>query len=297
MMSNNLNIAIVGPGAIGTTVAAALYEVDKTPRLYGRTPREQLVLHVQDETIIVSGPVQTNPKQVKEKADLVFFAVKTTQIEGAAPWLKALCGPNTVVCVLQNGIEQVAMVSPHAAESKVIPAVVWFPVQPQPDGSAWLRGKPNFILPSGKSAKFVAEVLKDTRCSVELSDDFKTEAWRKLLLNAVDGLMALTGRRAGMYRCSDIENLVQDYLKECLAVARADGATLTDAVIKELIDKFQGYPEDMGSSILTDYEANRPMEWDIRNGVIKRLGEKYDIPTPISDVVVPLLAAASDAPG
>ncbi|MFT4185640.1 MAG: oxidoreductase [Micrococcaceae bacterium] len=296
-MSESFNIAIVGPGAIGTTVAAALHEVGKTPKLYGRTPRKQLELHVQDEAIIVPGPVQTNPKQVKEKADLVFFAVKTTQIEGAVPWLKALCGPNTIVCVLQNGVEQVAMVSPHVPESKVIPAVVWFPVQSQPDGSAWLRGKPNFILPDGKPARIVTEVLKDTRCAVELSDDFKTEAWRKLLLNAVDGLMALTGRRSGMYNRPDIEKLVHDYLKECLSVAYADGATLTDAVIQELIDKFQGYPEDMGSSILTDYEAKRPMEWDIRNGVIKRLGQKYDILTPISDIVVPLLAAASDGPG
>ncbi|HAK03128.1 MAG TPA: oxidoreductase, partial [Klebsiella pneumoniae] len=36
---------------------------------------------------------------------------------------------------------------------------------------------------------------------------------------------------------------------------------------------------------------------DIRNGVIARRGRVHSIPTPISDILVPLLAAASDGPG
>jgi 2-dehydropantoate 2-reductase len=52
-------------------------------------------------------------------------------------------------------------------------------------------------------------------------------------------------------------------------------------------------PPDLGSSILFDREANRPLEWDARNGVVRRLGARHGIPTPISDVIVPLLAAAS----
>lgn len=39
--------------------------------------------------------------------------------------------------------------------------------------------------------------------------------------------------------------------------------------------------------------VGRPLEWDARNGVVQRLGAKHGIPTPVSDVVVPLLAAAS----
>jgi 2-dehydropantoate 2-reductase len=53
----------------------------------------------------------------------------------------------------------------------------------------------------------------------------------------------------------------------------------------------------MGTSILSDLEAGRPLEWDIRNGVVARRGRTHGIPTPISDILVPLLAAASDGPG
>jgi 2-dehydropantoate 2-reductase len=53
----------------------------------------------------------------------------------------------------------------------------------------------------------------------------------------------------------------------------------------------------MGTSILTDRVNHRPMEWDIRNGVIIRKARAHGLATPISDVVVPLLAAAGDGPG
>jgi 2-dehydropantoate 2-reductase len=52
-------------------------------------------------------------------------------------------------------------------------------------------------------------------------------------------------------------------------------------------------PADAGTSMLVDREAGRALEWDARNGVVARLGAQHGIPTPISDVLVPLLAAAS----
>ncbi|HYB81464.1 MAG TPA: ketopantoate reductase C-terminal domain-containing protein, partial [Mycobacterium sp.] len=44
-------------------------------------------------------------------------------------------------------------------------------------------------------------------------------------------------------------------------------------------------------------ENHRRLEWDLRNGVIIRKARAHGLPTPISDVLVPLLAAASDGPG
>ena len=46
-----------------------------------------------------------------------------------------------------------------------------------------------------------------------------------------------------------------------------------------------------------DRVAGLPLGWDARNGVVQRRARAHGIPTPVSDVVVPLLAAASDGPG
>ena len=136
-----------------------------------------------------------------------------------------------------------------------------------------------------------------TRITVALDPDFPTAAWRKLLMNAVVGFMVLTGRRAGIFRREDVAALGRRYLAECLAVARAEGANLGDEVIDEIIGTLGQAPPDVTTSMLTDREANRPLEWDIRNGVILRKAAVHGLPTPISDVLVPLLAAASDGPG
>jgi 2-dehydropantoate 2-reductase len=143
----------------------------------------------------------------------------------------------------------------------------------------------------------VVDALRGTRCSVDLATDFTSVAWRKLLQNAVAGLMVLTGRRSGVFTRADIAELSLAYLRECLEVARAEGAALGDEVPQEILDGLQAYPADLGSSILADREAGRPLEWDIRNGVVLRRGRAHGIPTPISDLVVPLFAAASDGPG
>ena len=296
-MSEHPSVALIGPGAIGTTIAAALHEVGRTPLLCGRTAHPQLVLRHDDGEIIVPGPVITDPSRVSRPVAFVFVAVKTTQVADSAGWLAALCDENTVVCALQNGVEQKAQLEPYVNGAVVVPSVVWFPAQREPDASVWLRAKPRLTLPAIPQAARISDALSETRCAVELSADFVSIAWRKLLQNAVAGLMVLANRRAGMFSRQDITELALAYLRECLAVARAEGASLGDNVPHEIVEGFHRAPADLGTSILADRQANRPLEWDIRNGVILRYGDKHGIPVPISRVVVPLLAAGSEGPG
>ncbi|MDQ1204863.1 oxidoreductase [Microbacterium sp. SORGH_AS_0862] len=296
--SNPQTVAVVGPGAIGTTVAAALHEAGRTPRLYGRTYRARLELRAADARIQVPGPVHTDPGASAAVADIVFLAVKATQLQAAAPWLRVLCGRGSVVCVLQNGIEQVELVAPLVPSgTEIAPAVVWSPAQRQSDGAVLLRGDARISLPRIPAALRVASTLRGTRCAVELEDDYVTTAWRKLLQNATAGLMALAGRRSGMFARPDVARLALAYLRECARVARAEGALVEDRILQDILAGFRSAPADMGTSILVDREAGRPLEWEVRNEVISRLARRHGLSTPISDVVVPLLAAASDGPG
>ncbi len=90
MMTKNSSIALIVPGAIGTTIAAALHEVGRTPTICGRSPHEHLELRFDGGHIVVPGPVQIDPTKIKNTFDLVFVAVKSTQVEATAPWLSAL---------------------------------------------------------------------------------------------------------------------------------------------------------------------------------------------------------------
>ena len=170
--------------------------------------------------------------------------------------------------VLQNGVEQRELVGPHAPGATVLPAVVWVPVEAVAPAHVRVRGDLRLTLPDEPAAHAIKELIE----GVELAADFATHAWRKLAINAVAGLMVLSGRRAGMFRRPDVRALARALAAETLAVARAEGADLPDTVADELVDEFAAYPEDLGSSILFDREAGRPLEWDARNGVVARLG-------------------------
>jgi 2-dehydropantoate 2-reductase len=197
------------------------------------------------------------------------------------------------VVVLQNGVEQRALVKPYVAGATVLPAVVWMATEATAPGHVRVVAPPRFVLPAEPATATVAGLLD----GVETAADFTTQAWRKLAVNAVAGLMALSGRRAAMFRRDDARRLGRALAAEALTVARAEGADLPDAVADEIMDWFAELPEDAGTSILADREAGRPLEWDARNGVIARLGAAHGIPTPVSDVIVPLLAAASGDAG
>ncbi|MGO9251536.1 MAG: oxidoreductase [Mycobacterium sp.] len=291
-------VALVGPGAVGTTVAALLHRAGHSVLLCGRTPRESIELRPDGaDPIVVPGPVLTDPAQVTGRVDVVILAVKATQNHEAGGWLNRLCDEHTIVAVLQNGVEQVEQVQPHCPSSAVIPGIVWYSAETQPEGWVRLRGEAALVLPSGPAAQAVAELLRVAGCRADCDPDIVTAAWRKLLTNALAGLMALSGRRSGMFRRDDVAALSRRYVAECLAVARAEGARLGDDVADELAELFRRAPEDIGTSILTDRENRRRMEWDIRNGVIVRKARAHGLATPISDVLVPLLAAASDGPG
>lgn len=284
-------VALVGPGAIGSVCAAA---VEQTGRhdltLYGR--RDPGPLTVEDECTgkvhPISAPLLTNAGE--GHADWVLLAVKAHQTEGAADHLRALCGPQTTVVVLQNGVEHRERVAPFTGEARIVPAIVWIEAETVSPGRTLLRAKSRVKVPAGEE---LADLMRGGLVTVEETGDFVTEVWRKLTSNAVAGLMALAGRRASIYRGDDLQTLARDLAAECLTVARAEGARLPDGVADEIVAMYLAMPQDSGSSILFDRLAGRPLEWEARNGVVRRKGRAHGLATPISDVLVPLLAAAS----
>jgi 2-dehydropantoate 2-reductase len=292
------SIALIGPGAIGATVAAYLHKSGNAVLLCGHTPRESIEVRPDDhDAITLPGPVHTDPAEVDGPVGVVLIAVKDTQNEQAAGWLARLCDERTVVCALQNGVEQVERVGRFCPSSTVVPAAVWISSEVQPQGWIRVRTEPRLVLPDTAAAATLAVLLRGAGVTVELDPDFITAAWHKLLVNAVVAFMVLSGRRSGMFRRDDVAALGRRYLAECLAVARSDGANLSDGVIDEIVDMLAQAPPDITTSMLTDRQADRALEWDIRNAVILRKAAAHGLATPISEVLVPLLAAASDGPG
>ena len=286
-------IAVVGVGAVGATIAAAAQQAGLGELvLCNRSPLDEIVVEAVDGQEILVRPICTDPSEVGE-VDVVFLAVKAHQTAEVGPWLDRLVGDETVIAVLQNGVEHREGLAPLVgAGTSIVPAAIWFGAETTGPGRVRVQTRPRLIFPESAAARRIAPLLGDT-VEVGFTDDFATEAWRKLCHNATAGLMALAGRPAVIFRDPEVHALALALATECAEVARAEGADLPLSLARKIADGLASEPPDRGSSILADRLANRPLEWEARNGVVRRAGARHGIPTPISDIVVPLLQAAS----
>jgi 2-dehydropantoate 2-reductase len=87
---------------------------------------------------------------------------------------------------------------------------------------------------------------------------------------------------------------MRDLVRECVAVGRAEGAKLDDALPDEIVERAKRGSKTSGNSMYADRLAGRPMEIDARNGVIVRLGRKHGIAAPMNALMVALLEAAQN---
>ena len=288
-------VAVVGVGAIGAVAAAAVQSAGGHQLLLcARRPLDGVVVELPDgSAVTVQGPLLTDPAVTDRPADWVLLAVKAHQTQGAAAWLTALCGPDTTVAVLQNGIDHAESVGPLVGEAQVLPVVNWCPVEPVAPGRVRQRDVLRLAVPDGPAGEGLA-VLLGAHAEVAVGGAFELEAWRKLCANAVSGVMALAGRPAEIFALDDVREVARALAQECAVVARAEGVEFTERDADDVIAWLEALPTDAGSSILTDRLAGRELEWEARNGVIGRLGRRHGVATPVADTVAALLHAASD---
>jgi 2-dehydropantoate 2-reductase len=289
-------VAIVGPGAVGGTLAA---------RLYGRT-RHHVTLCARRsfQSLELEAPEGRTVSRVSPLLDpgaalpteWVFLAVKAHQTESAAPWLRSLVHSGTRVAILQNGVEHVERVAPYTADAALVPVVVSCPAESPSPGRVVLRGEVRLIVAEGPEAEELELLLRDTGIQVKQVTDFKSAAWQKLVSNAAAGAVtAMTGSPMGVLHRPDAADVAKALIDECMAVGRAEGASFPPNFVEELWEQWRQAPADRPTSILIDRRLGRPLEYEARNEVVVRLGERHGISTPVSRAVTALLKAVSDA--
>ena len=288
-------VAVVGPGAVGGTIAAWLVASGRVDlSLCVRTPFERLVVETPERRIDVAPRQLTDPDGASV-VDWVLVATKTYDVSGAAGWLARLAGPDSRVAVLQNGVEHVARFAPFVREERVLPVMVDVPAERDSPGCIRQRGRGTMLVPTGEDGRAFVELFAGTAIDVAETADFNSAVWRKLCVNCAGAVMALTFEGNGAAWREPAAQAMRALVTECTAVGRAEGAALDDALVERVVQGYRSAPRDGKNSLHSDREAGRPMEWDARNGVVCRLGRKHGIPTPASDMVTALLAAIDEA--
>jgi 2-dehydropantoate 2-reductase len=297
-MNGGKKVAVVGVGAIGGAVAAALSDLARHDLvLCARTPFDQLEVRHPEGTSRVDAIVLCDPTNVEDRhrpADWILLATKAHHSVAAKPWFEALCGSETHVAVLQNGVDHVARVGPLIEPARsVLPVVVRLPSEKTSPGRVSQSHSGSLAVPDDALGQSFASLFEGARIAVEPVSDFLTQSWWKLIMNAsLGGVCALTIRENSVAREPALRNLVLSLLREAAEVGRAEGAKLPEDAPEKVLDRVLANVPGHWSSITVDRREGRSMEWQVRNEVVCRIARSHGIETPMNDAVTAMLRVA-----
>lgn len=286
-------IALIGPGAIGGTVAAWLAQdpsIEVT--VCARTPFEDLQVETPQGLITAKPKITTNPAD-GTPVDWVLIATKTYDADATKPWLDHLLADHTRVAIIQNGVEHERLFEHLVPAARIVPVIINLPAARSAPGRIVQHRHGIISVPTGQNGEDFSALFAKTEIEAAAHADFISEAWLKLTGNSIAIVPSLTLRATGPVWNPDLETIVRGVVEECAAVGRAEGATIPDDFVEQAISNSRNMPEgSSGGSLHADRLAGHPMEVDARNGVIVRLGQKHGIPTPMNKIMVTLLTAA-----
>jgi 2-dehydropantoate 2-reductase len=286
------NIAVIGPGAVGGTVAVRLDRTfNHSVTVCARSHLTHLTIETTEGQMTIVPKVLVAPEQGRP-CSWVLVATKAYDVVPTAAWLRHLMG-STRLAILQNGVEHAARFAPYVPENRIVPVVVNMPVERVGPGHFRQRSDGHLTVPADFNGKEFAGLFLETGIEVSTTSDFQSAAWRKLALNCAGAVSALVLKPAAIVRRAPIADIMKALVQECVAVGRAEGADLDDSLIESVLDSYRNGPGDAINSMHADRLAGRPIEVDARNGAVVRLGRKHRIETPVNQIIVTLLGAAA----
>ncbi|WP_353808707.1 2-dehydropantoate 2-reductase [Agromyces sp. SYSU T00194] len=291
MRTTTSTIAVIGPGAIGTALAARLASgAGHDVTVAVRTPFRGLELHDGEHVVRAEASVITDPAQATP-VDWVLVTTKAYDAEGAARWLPGLMHETTRVAIVQNGVEHVERFAPWVDSDRLLPVMIDLPAERSAPGVVRQRGAGVLTVPDSPAGVAFVRVFAGSGLDVRTTDDMTTALWRKLCINSVGALNAVTLAPPRIARDDAVAELMREIVHEAVAVGRAEGAELPDDLADEIVAAYRAGPGDGINSLHADRLAGRPMEIDARNGAIVRAGARHGIPTPRNELLVALLGA------
>lgn len=234
-----------------------------------------------------------------EPPDLVFFSVKSFDLDSMAAAIAPIVGPDTILLAVQNGVDHPDRLRAHFPNAQIAPGIVYVSATVASPGVVVQPGGPGRVRLGGDSPELrkrlasVRDALTHLSIQSDVMDDYRPPLWEKyMFICSMSGVPALT--RLTLREILDVPEttrLYRDVMVEVTAVARAQGIDLPEAAADRAIDQMRSQnPMPLKGSMAYDLEAGKRLELSTLNGNVARLGEQLGVPTPMNLAVALALA-------
>jgi 2-dehydropantoate 2-reductase len=300
-----MNVVIIGPGALGTLLAASLaptakanktdlWMLDHNPDRAKLLSEQGLILEKDNRQLTFPVKATADTKAIGP-ADIIFLCVKSIDVAAGLHQAAKLSHAESILVTLQNGIGHLELIKAYKGPPAVALGVTALGANIVAPGHVRYAGSGLTRIGFLKSANFARSLLLAQVCNLLsnrgmetlIVDNILDYIWSKLLVNV--GINALTA----IYRCPNGQLLETAETKEKLAaavregeaVARALGINLPEDPLAMTVDVCKKTAANL-SSMLQDINSKRPTEIDSINGAIVAAGRKLAISVPVNEELV-----------
>jgi 2-dehydropantoate 2-reductase len=269
-------VAILGPGAVGGTLAVRLARAGM-PVVVVATPASAAAIRADGITLVAPGGSSTERVDAVERlvdpVALLLVAVKQAGLETALE--RVATEPERVVPLL-NGLEHMELLRTRFGDAVAAGSVGRFEGYRE-SPTRIVQTTPGMLLTT--SSPTTAELLGVDGIETRTEGNDRLVLWEKAArLAPVTAVSALTQRPIGELRAdAEWRPVLEAAVVEACALATADGAPVTPAEQWAMIDRM---PATLLTSAARDVAAGRPSELDAIVGGVVRAGERLGVPTP-----------------
>jgi 2-dehydropantoate 2-reductase len=316
----NRNIAILGPGAIGSSIGADLTKAGHNVLLIDQWPAHVETMKAHGLRIIMPGEELCTPVKaahlcevctLQQQFDIVFLTAKSYDTRWMVEFIKPYLKPDGILVSLQNSLND-EWIAPIIGYERDIASVIELSAEMFEPGlvkrntdhaHTWfalgeLHGR---ITPRLQE---VAQILSAAG-KTEMSTNIWGAKWTKLTVNsmsqAVAGILGMFEWEITQH--PKVLELCIKLGRECLQVGTTLGYTIepifglsaeeflgsTDEVLEKNIKTLISHVgKESRNSILQDHLKGRPSEVGFLNGLVVKKGKEAKVPTPLNEAVISL---------
>lgn len=305
MLVGAMHIAIIGSGAVGGYYGAKLAAAGNTVTFIARGAhlraiRERgLLVWSPLGDFVARGKATDDPTSVGP-VDLVLYCVKAYDNDTALPLIPPLCGPQTVVLTLQNGVESSDTVATVVDRAAVLGGTTYIATAIKAPGLIEQTGTFRRIVfgevftPPAEVSPRVATirgVLAAADIQAEAVADARVPIWEKFIyLAPLAGFTAAT-RLATGYTWGDpfIREHFLAAVAEVEVVARAEGVAVSTEMRERVVGYMNAVSPTMRSSLLIDLSLGKRLELEALQGAVVRRSRSSGVPSPIMTTLYAVL--------
>jgi 2-dehydropantoate 2-reductase len=220
-------------------------------------------------------------------ADLVLFCVKSFDTEEAAALIRPVVGPDTGVLSIQNGVDNEEKLARVLGGGHVLGGAVRVFATIAAPGviTHTFGGHLTFGEMDGREtarARAFLSACQKAAIPAELVSDVTRALWEKyVFLTTHAGMTALTRCPAGVLRAvPEVREVYRRTVTEILAIGRAAGVTLDDAMLEQGFKFLDTVAPNAFSSLHHDLIHGKRLELEALHGHAVRLAERHHVPAP-----------------